>query len=264
MTNQEFTHIGFDLDGTLLTSEKCIKAFTRDVLTRVHKSGKHLIVLSGRHTDDTFELLQREGVLSLFEWIITADGCHICKNGSVERYELPMLHLFDAFRMAKIAKSKEFVDYVTPYGDILLYPSSNLRTLRSLYRHIKRNRLLKSSIFRGEKVIIENGLNPEQEGAISSRYTVHGFAGGRYEIMHQSSHKYAALRKLQELGVLSLDQFLYFGDDANDKECFVNLPHVCVMGSAPQELRNYSKLDEIGNCDEDGVAKALKCIFELK
>lgn len=264
MRNQLFTYIGFDLDGTLLTSEKHITAYTRDALTRVHQSGKRLIVLSGRHTDDTLELLQREGVLSLFKWIITADGCHICKNGSVERYELPMLFLCDVFRITKIAKLKKYIDYVTPYGDILIYPSSNLRTFRNICRHIKRNRSLKNAIFRGEKIIIENGLNSEQENVICSRYTVHAFKGGRYEIMHQSSHKYAALCKLQEFGVLSLDQFLYFGDDANDKECFVNLPHVCVMGSAPQELRNYSMLDEVGNCDEDGVANALKHILESK
>lgn len=260
-----FTAIGFDLDGTLLSSSKSISNALLRELSRVIALGVTVIIVSGRHYREIKTLLNKYGIEGV-SYIVSSDGQYIHDafgrlvfsadlNGKDEIQVV--FNLLKVRRLYCFSSEKNYcvsrclVDYIHNKFTFL----GKGAYLDYVFRWGKRGNII-------EKIVVEGyELSSYQETKLKELFTLHKLEyGKRLELLPLGVNKYRALSYLAESDSLNMDHFLYFGDDFNDEECFLNLPHCVVMQNAPVELHHYSEFD-IGTNDNDGIAFLLKRLF---
>lgn len=260
-----FAAIGFDLDGTLLTSNKTISDASYRQLSRLITLGISVIIVSGRHYREIKSLLDKyeiEGVSYIIscdgQYIHDASGCIVYSAGLMGKGNLDyVFRLLKVNRLYCFSSEKNFCVYRCFWDQMhfkfLVHVHND--NLESVFRWGKRGNII-------EKIVVEGyELSSHQEYRLKEYYTLHKLEKGkRLELLPFGVSKYQALSYLAEIGSLDMDSFLYFGDDYNDEECFLNLPHCVVMHNAPPELHHYSEFS-IGTNDNDGIACLLDRLF---
>lgn len=67
--------VASDLDGTLLSPDHSLSAYTRDTLQKLTRKGVHFVFATGRHHIDVAQMRQKLGIL------FTAFGLHLIISG---------------------------------------------------------------------------------------------------------------------------------------------------------------------------------------
>lgn len=261
--------IVFDLDGTLLNDNKSIPQDNISVINALQKEGIEFVIASGRHAKEVFDMLEHNGVTAV-KYVICRDGQHVYDNHRKRIRSFPYLstkdiaHMFSMSNCSNIFCSNEEKDYLifrTVFKK-LKYDIVHFKELKASFLYTQSLIGARISHLRVGKAIFFNQRDIDLE-KMKMRFTVHALANGGYDVFPLGVDKFHALEWVAEIMGIKLDEVLYFGDDDNDRECFINLSHVVVMGNAPEELKQYSMLSGVPSNNDSGVSKALKVVFDI-
>lgn len=265
----------FDLDGTLLDSEKKVPESAVNALRACREKGIRIFTSTARsdHLDSTLGWTERENALF--------DGGVFCNGACTRAFGKTEYIFLDADDVAACVRTVgEFQDVhmslhmenslhafnhelpravwgpwgVTEENILLLEPSCFAHTMKIL-------------VYYDGMVGFDGGpLPPELYERIKENCpnsTVYLSDGGRtIQLAPKGMSKFVAIEKLRiQLG-LQKDEVAAFGDDVNDIEMLTNYPYSIAMGNANPKVKTISAFTTKTN-DEDGIAYAINDLLKL-
>lgn len=237
----------FDLDGTLLRTDKTVSERTVLVLKKCREKGIKIIYATGRG-DSAKTLAPAE----LFDGFIRMNGAAAYIGGDLVYSRLiPMDKVRDLLIAADSAKIKIAAEYNGHYANFNvneLWPSLGSRFEFADFRTLD---------IAAEKIyaVIEKPQDLELiSGYLPDDVHCHAARDNLAMIMHREASKSLALAVLAKHWGINPDEIAAFGDDVND----IDLLQFCGAGVAVSNA-----LDEVkeaagyicGSNDEDGPAK---------
>lgn len=262
--------IGFDLDGTLLTTDKRLTRYTREVLERAIRQGIIVLAVTGRPLRGVPpEICGFEGM----RYLITSNGARILEEGETIRENLlpaekarKILDIFEEYDtlrdvyydgqgymprnfieiIGNYVDSPEMVRYMVttriPIDDIrqkLAEENRGLDKIQALFR--KKEDKLEA----WKRVRDLEGV--EVTGALSMNIEVN--AGG--------VHKGAALLWLADRLGIAREEIMAFGDGSNDVKMIKEAGIGVAMANAVPEALAAADITARSN-DEEGVAGVIE------
>lgn len=258
--------IVFDLDGTLLNSKDSISDFNKNAISTLNKEDLILVIATGRHLSDVINL-EVDFFRSNINYYICCDGMYIYDK---------QLNLIIENKLLSNKDINLIINSVRLNSILIITPSDNFLATESAFRFLKhkfRNYIFNDKTIpvlykninnynfdRVEKVIIPT--NPDLSQFVKM-YTVHKRQLNKkgYEITTKNATKYDSILKLASSLMIKKEDILFFGDDYNDEECFINLTETVAMANTPEYLKRIAKYVTESN-DKNGVGLFLNTLFE--
>ena len=265
--------IGFDLDGTLLNSNKEISDYTRDVMSEAVKQGVIILPATGRPlTGIPKSVMALPGI----RYAVTANGARV-----VDVQEDKILHeallpyekgkkLFDIFakydtyrevyydgcgyataemveRIEEYMPIMPMVEYMratrrrVPDVDAMFYEKKMAADkLQAFFRDVEtRDRAMKEVKEKVQGVAITSAL------------------GNNIEANGEDAQKGIALLKLGAILDIEKDEIMAFGDGSNDMDMIRRVGFGVAMENGVDEIKEAADYITVTN-DEHGVAKAIE------
>lgn len=262
--------IGFDLDGTLLTTEKKLTQYTKEVLNEAIQRGIVVLPVTGRPLSGLPEAIKNyEGM----RYAITSNGARVIKDGrtiherllSVEKARkiLDIFEDYDTLREVYY-DGQGYVqsDFLEKVGDYLETPA--------MANYIATTRLPVESIrgkFEAENRAVDKiqGIFAKQEEKAEAwrriealgELEVTGAMSNNIEVNAGGVHKGVTLIWLAgQLGIRQ-EEIMAFGDGSNDLKMIRNAGVGVAMSNAIDTVLKAADIVAPSN-DEDGVAKIIR------
>lgn len=277
MNNRQL--VVFDLDGTLLTSEKVITEHAKKEIVRLQERG-HLVTLATGRTilsaQQYIDELYLETPIILYDGSIIYDP--MSKQVIQESY-IPTDQYIELLTVFDTMSSTPFVYTVDNYNKLNLYYTNETSNVTEYLKTLN-----ESSI--GCEIISVESLYELQDTNIAQLFlaetsknatlieelknqfhelTIANFENNLMrklhylEIYNRLSNKGHALTYLKE--EVLVDKIVCFGDNSNDYEMFTVATTAVAMGNSITEIKENADYVTLSN-DEDGVAYFLKNIFK--
>ncbi len=272
MENKHIKMVGLDMDGTLLTSQKTITEYTKNVLMEAMAQGCYVLLATGRPVSAIpKELLYFPGM----KYAVTSNGARIFNVETGECiYEcllsvdkactaLEILADYDDLQEAfvdgvgytKKACLDEVERYVSTSAGVL-YMRSTRNAVESVIEKIKD---IGQSLDKIQGIFISM---EEKEAALQRisqipEVVITSALGNNLEVNAVGADKGLGLLKLGELLGISREEIMACGDGTNDCSMITAAGVGVAMGNAPDEVKNIADYVTLTN-DEDGVAKAIE------
>jgi len=260
----------FDLDGTLLTSEKKINASARDAIRRCRQKGVKMFCATARspRLDKTLSWTNED--FALFDGMIYSNGA--CLHfGAEEEYafiepeavrrlisavrDFPDVH----FSLHTPGEGYAFnfqpdasMDKGWGLKGAKILPVNDETVSRTAKVLVFYDRLTDSVRPLPEKLV--SRLLSEVSG-ISNVYVTDG--GRTVQLSSLSAGKKTAIEKFRERLGLKADEIAVFGDDVNDLEMIMHYKNSVAMGNGADEVKKRAGF-VTGTNDEGGIALALE------
>lgn len=260
--------IGFDLDDTLLNSQKEIG--DKEAIQEAIKRGVKVVFCSGRP-------LVKQTIDYYKEIDFVNDAYYVAYNGvvvyKVSDGSIVSMHNLNGFELAHIyevvSKEAEKID-----GDFALYTHYNnsvytdrlnfFVNLENKYNHIE---VIQKEYWKDEKFVAHKfmvGADPKDIkklfAAIKDKfddYTCLISMPCFIEIFKKEADKYRGLVEVSKLYGINEDEIMAFGDSMNDYPMIKNAYIGVAMGNSIDEIKKVSKYITDDN-DHYGITKALK------
>ena len=262
----------FDLDGTLLNSEKKIPLSAKAALKKCREKGILVFLASARSPRLGETLGWGEEEFSLFDGGIYSNGGYIEAAGE-KRYAF-----IDAETVKKcveaIAEEKDVhVSLHTPgHGYAFNFPTNedlmegwgiapeNLRPLNRETMEQTAKMLVFWRNLIGERELMPEGLCREMESICRGK--AHFYItdqGAAMQVTSMDAGKMSAVDGVRRRLGLEKDEICVFGDDLNDLEMIRAFPESVAMGNGAEEVKMAAKYIAPAN-DEDGIAQAIQML----
>lgn len=265
----------FDLDGTLLNSEKKISPLTRRALAACKENGIQLYIATARPPLLERMLPWERETLSLFDGgLYYNGGCVVLGGrktylpiaGEVVRESIEQVCRYDALNIAlqlegeKHAfrfplEEKGYRSWGVPAGEALaLGQAANLRVIKIL-------------VFYANLVDSVTPVDREAAQALESlclgRARFYLTDRGRcVQIMAREASKLSGVETMRRALGLAEQEIAVFGDDVNDAEMLRAYEHSVAMGNAESHVKSEARYVTLDN-DSDGIHHALCGILHL-
>ena len=264
----------FDLDGTLLDSEKRIPPSAVEALVHAREKGVKVFVATGRS-------LRVDKMLGWTEEMQLFDGGIYC-NGAC-------IHLSGETRYVCIEPEavRAVIDEVSQYPDLHL--SLNGEGARHAFNYDPPEGILgpwgmkREDIFPLDEEAIETAtkmlifyrelvnsdrklpqeLYPRLQARCGDQATMYlTDQGCTIQVVSRESSKLAAIEKVRRALGLEMDEIAVFGDDLNDLEMISAYPVSIAMGNGAEAVKAAAKYVTCAN-DQSGIAHALTDILHI-
>ncbi len=259
----------FDLDGTVLNSEKKVSDYTRQILCRAAAQGIHIVPATGR-----FFKSMPQPVMDLpFRYAITINGASI-----YDRETDQALHgeTIDGATAVQVYEAFDHIDGIYDcYYDGWGYMEASMHAKAAEYAKTEHVAKMIATFRRPvadlkafvadkniEKVQIfckDMGEQVQQLEALSQQFptlNITTSVPGNIEVNSQQAHKGAALVKLCELLAIDVADTVAFGDDLNDATMLSMAGMGVAMANGKPEVQ--AKANRIAPTnDQDGVAQVV-------
>lgn len=265
--HQHFKIIASDLDGTLLSSNSQLSAFTKATLSTLHQQGLTFVFSTGRHHIDVADIRDSAGIPA---YMITSNGARVHdQQGNLIYSENIPSHLVN--KIVDVVKSDPSIYINIFQHDKWLIDRENER-LKQYHQDspfsyqlcdvtsLPANDVAKIFFVHQDKdhehlSMIENKLiallGEQVNIAFSTPWCL--------EVMPKGVSKGDALNMVAQSMSLNLSNCIAFGDGMNDVEMLSMVGKGLVMGSAHHRvMENLPNNEVIGHCDEDAVAHYLQ------
>ena len=277
----EIKAVIFDMDGTLLTSQKMISPASQATIKKLMDKQKKVVLASGR---PYYMILKEISQLDIQVPVISCNGaliyCPVQKTiiGSHLMAMQTSQYIYDTL----VQHQATFVVYTTKA--IYRYQFNNqskwfdwLDQLRASLAaefqfavydiadpadfDLKKHDIVKF-------LIISSEISQEQLSAIKTAlaylktiYTVTSQVDV-LDVMRIGSTKGEALKSFAEHGLIELNQTIVFGDADNDLSMFEVAQYAVAMGQAHQEVQDAASFVTTSN-DEDGISHFFATMTDL-
>lgn len=269
--------VAFDLDGTLLRSDKSISPRTMQALLRAKEKGVLLVPATGRLYRSLPEALRNS---DLMRYLILINGAQVydsVQNRTLLQEELtPEL----ALQMMRFLKTRNVVRgvYINGLGHMSREDYEEIDAVAAtpgtaaLMRHsYQPDGDLDTLTAQSDSIqkIIAFFRNPEDKQPVIREilarfpgYAVSSSLGNNIEINAKNATKGNALRFLCRALGLSPAYCMAFGDGTNDYSMLRAAGFGVAMGNASQEVQSCADAVTQTN-DEDGVARMMERVLAL-
>ena len=269
--------IAFDMDGTLLNSQKEITPLTLKVLKMLKEAGHYLIPCTGRSLQGLPKVLLED------------DLCNygILSNGAIIYDILNDKPIFTSY-----FEPEEFVriiDFLAPYkADIDYNADGKVFSDRDSWEHLERYHIQEElkPMIRSSRTIVEdirkdilqhqrkvNRANLFFEDLELRQklfdireqlpFDLTTSVPGNGELTKKGINKGFAISFICDHLHLSHDEVIFFGDADNDKEALALDIHAVLMCNGDMNLRNLTDHMTQEDNDHDGLARYLISYFDL-
>lgn len=270
--NKNIKMVAFDLDGTLVDSEKRISEFTWKMLEKAAAQGVVVLPATGRPLVGVpQELKEFPGI----EYAVTANGARVVnvKTGetvfessiSVEK-ALEILDVFDDYDCHK----EVFIDGASFANIDSQSHLEDYYRQESMAEYTRRTRIFVDSVREKalecgktlDKVQAFFHLDDEFKSAKARLDQIQGVVattamGNNWEVNREGTDKGNALIGLGKVLGIEKDEIMACGDGMNDYEMIKKVGFGVVMENGTDELKKIADYITATN-DEDGVAKAIE------
>ena len=269
--------IAFDLDGTLLTTDKRLTDENREALERAADNGIELVPCTGRFYLGMPDFIRE---LPFINYAVTINGAQVLdiKNdydiySAVIPFEQAMDLLdyceglgvaYDCYFNSRGFMDRRFYDHIEEHLPDPIY-CKTLRMMRTPVDDLRE--LVRSSGTDVQKIQMFSGDRPLLkkicEEVISTRKGLIATSSlkNNLEINNEKANKGIALNVLaQHLG-LSPDQTMAFGDGGNDESMLDAAGISVVMGNGLNRLKEKADIVTL-TCDENGVAEVINRLLD--
>lgn len=265
--------IGFDLDGTLLTSDKRLSERTRHAMESAISQGVVMVPATGRPLSGVpKELLEFPGI----RYVVTANGARvldIVEESTMTEELLPrekcgqilsIFEKYDTFREIYYNGTgyadRKKLDHVERYQD----DPAMQKYLRATRKPVDSVRKMFDGDDRGmDKIQALFARMDEKEQAIAEiietvkDVEVTGALSNNIEVNACGIHKGNALLRLGELLGIKKEEIMAFGDGKNDCKMLETVGVGVAMANSVPEVLEAADMVTASN-DDDGVAKVIE------
>lgn len=271
-----FKAVMIDLDGTLLTDDKKITDFSYQILQNLYNKGIKIIIATGRGLSRAKQLTEK---LDFDKIILANNGAIIHSSSNIAMDEDLMLDSNVVDKLSALSKEygirpyffvenkcslliqdeddkKYYVDSVGDESEIMTISERNLpiNDCVSMIMISAKNNILKMVD------IIKN--NPHVTYHIHTKYFPQNIR--MLEVQNVNTDKYKrAIALLEHFGIKS-DEVIAIGDAHNDLEMVVNSGLGVAMKNSDDILKQNADIITQYTNEEDGLAKFLEELFELR
>jgi len=264
--------IALDMDGTLLTTEKKLTAYTKAVLRKALEQGIEIVLSTGRAiTGIPKELLEMPGM----KYAVTINGARILdlrKNKVI--YEntlsietalklLDIIGEYDAIQEAFInSVCYSSKDKLSHANDYFVHPSiaEYIVKSRTPVENVRATVIEKNSSVDKVNGQFRNAEDKKSSYELLTKVpgvVVVSSLGNNWEINAEGTDKGSAMLKLGELLGIQREEIMACGDGMNDIAMLKAVGLGVAMENADPEVREVADYITASN-DEDGVAKAIE------
>lgn len=270
--NRNIRMIGFDLDGTLLTTDKVLTERTRETLQKAADQGIILVPATGRPLCGLpKELLD----LPFIKYAVTANGARILevKTGkvvsemliSVEKaheildifadYDTLRDVYYDGIGYSEKEKLAHIQDYVMTkaMGEYILSTRVAVDSVEEKFETENRGTDKVQALFRYQNDKEEAWKRIRKVTGVEAT----GALENNIEVNAEGVHKGMALLRLGEKFGISPDEIVAFGDGSNDTKMLETVGMGVAMANAMPKVKAAADTITDSN-DEDGVARFIE------
>lgn len=268
------------MDGTLLTSNKCISDNTKKGLIEFQKNGGVMILSSGRIYLDLIEYYKELEMDKYGGYLVCLNGAEIYNPTKNYEFKMPTIpHETISSIVNLLKKIPVVISFYNADTFFVLkdkFPFNILNPIKFVYTHAINVFKLKDIKDRAKAVynidemsniklykflITGRRVNLRAiKKLISEKYNGEfnvWFVGKNYlEITPIHTSKGNAIRKISEMENTPLDNFMCFGDSDNDHEMLNVVVHSFAMDNADDNTKSYAK-NVCPSNDDDGIYKTL-------
>lgn len=264
----------FDLDGTLLGSDKRIPASAVEALTAARQKGVNVFVCTGRSLR-VEKMLGWTTEMTLFDGGVYCNGACICLDGEAKYMYLQpnvvraVLEEAERFPEVHVSLNGEGADHAfnyTPPEEILGPWGMTKADIHPLDDKII-NHCTKMLVFYKELINSTRKLPEELYPRLMERCGNEATLyltdqGATIQVVSRESSKRMGVAAVCKALGLEADEVAVFGDDLNDLEMLSTYPVSVAMGNAAEEVKAAAKYVTLAN-DAGGIAHALNNILHV-
>ena len=241
-------YIVFDLDDTLLNSEREVSAFTLSTLKKLQKLGHFLIINTARskmYAKEYIDLIKPDyAILNGGSLIIDKEYNVIYKNAITSELSNKVIK-----ELLAISST------ISVQTENILYSSSEYKAQNAVVFDFI-NDIFKEESF---KILSCSSLD-EKVFEIAKKYNlecVSYFSGDWKRINAKGSSKWNGVKELMRIINGDINNVITFGDDVGDLEMIENASVGVLMKNSRDEIKKDTICISKYSNDEDGVAKFL-------
>lgn len=260
--------VASDLDGTLLSPDHVLTAYTKETLKLLTQRGIHFVFATGRHHIDVAQIRDN---LDISAFMITSNGARVHNTAGElifshnldediasdlysivdhDPYILTNVYRNDDWFMNR-ASSEQDVFFQESNFSSQLFEQKNLPTdgiCKVFFTSEDHDRLLQ----------LEQTINRRWGDRVNVSFSLPVCL----EVMSGGVSKGHALDEVAQILGYSLQECIAFGDGMNDLEMLSMAGKGCIMGDAHQRLKNeLPQLEVIGSNADDAVPHYLYNMF---
>lgn len=264
----------FDLDGTLLDSEKKIPASAAEALTAARQKGVKVFVCTGRSLR-VEKMLGWTTEMQLFDGGVFCNGACICLDGDTHyvfiepeavRTVLDEVSRYEGVHTSLNGEGAEHAFNFDPPHSMMgpwgMKPEDIHPLDDAAINHCTKMLIFHKELVNSTRKLPEE-LYPrlvERCGDLATMYLTD--QGATIQVVSRESSKRVGIEKVRKALGLAADEIAVFGDDLNDLEMISAYPVSIAMGNAVEEVKVAAKYVTLPN-DEGGIEYALKHILKI-
>ena len=267
----------FDLDGTLLRSDKSIGPKTVKAVRKAVASGWYIAIATGRHPKSAQRYLEQMGVLTRRTLAVCFNGSALInvfdyKNSGSKDAGFATLHedCADALEIMRVAtEAKPFHLNLHAYAKSgLCTENTNIFSMREIFHsgvtfadgydflHIDARERFYKVIAVGESADLD-AFRASLSAYVKEHFEVMRTDENFLEFIPHHCSKGSALYWLCESAGIQPSSVVAFGDAENDLLMIKNAGLGIAMGNATSQLKSQADLVTLSN-DDEGIASVLE------
>lgn len=263
--------LAFDLDGTLLNSEKKLTSGVKNILKKLYEKGIEILIVTGRPYSSTLPTLKD---LDLPIISICYNGGKIVDNLNGKVLVNKILPQDVAKDLVEFVKRKNieinlfqddvcYVRSLDSYSTKIYVKNSGLTPVLVDLDKISIDNITKGVIIDNDEEFL-NQLKIELKNLMKDRAYITFTQAEYLEILNKDINKGKALKEVLNLRGIKLEECMAFGDSENDLEMIEAVGFGVAMQNAIDEVKSRAKYITDNTNDEDGIEKFLRKYFEEK
>ncbi len=263
--------IGLDLDGTLLSTEKELTSYTKEILEKAMRQGVVVLAATGRPVSGIpKEVLSLQGM----KYAVTSNGARVIDIESGEVISENTISVAIAEEALKLLEEYDTISEIFAEG--IGYASKNVSQARDFFENSSM-----AEYFMKTRTPVESTIDTllkigkpvdkvqwifkdswERKEALKRLKTIPGIEitdalGNNWEVNKEGINKGKAMVALGKRLGICREEIMACGDGMNDYEMLKEVGFSVAMGNANQALKDIADYVTVSN-DEDGVAKVIQ------
>lgn len=268
----EIKLICFDLDGTLLTSNKEIAPLTADVICKLHEQGMHIAIATGRPIAAIGKFIERLGLTGKEDYSLTFNGALVLNNAThapifklvtnkaaitplyqwvkAHDYPLDVLDFTQNWQISGIGQS----EYAQVLRAPLIFEMTPFEQLPAQHDYAK-------AIVSTTKARLDDLLQT-MPGELQAQYHIVRSQPKILEFLQPTLDKKVGVAALAEYYGLEAENVMVFGDAENDLGMFGYAGVPVAMANGNADVKAIAAHVTPATNDADGIGKFLREYFK--
>ncbi|OOB77362.1 MAG: HAD family hydrolase [Epulopiscium sp. Nuni2H_MBin003] len=259
--------VAIDMDGTLLSDEKTISEYTKEVISQANQKGVRIVIATGRPLGGIKNTLAQLSLNTNNDYVIGFNGALVQNVITEEIVAREILHGEDLHNLYEVSKQigvnihafakdgtcitpklSEYTEYEGKMNDIPLAEVD--------FSKIPKDAEISKIMLIDPEPILTPAIQKLSK-ELYDKYTVVRSAPFYLEFLNKNANKGVGVEQLAKYLGINQDEVMAIGDAGNDLHMIKYAGIGVAMGNAIDEIKQIAQYITKTN-NEDGVAHAIK------